>query len=195
MISAFYFIRFLDQWRVCFCCRISFLLSITGVTGKQSRENHKKGQQTMNFHHSGADRGRRFPWFTNGHIKTTKLTFADSEPQTPSHVPTRNRREWRREVGNPRRRRWMPSPTSTRRGRLTTPCWPRAGASSTPDMRCVDAAPETTDAHCPTTRSPRGAHHSNPPPSGAPDDAPRPRARSPLATRAFRRSTSATRGS
>ena len=122
----------------------------------------------MNFHHSGADRGRRFPWFTNGHIKTTKLTFADSEPTDPSsHVPTRNRREWRREVGNPRRRRWMPSPTSTRRGRLTTPCWPRAGASSTPDTRCVDAAPKTTDAQCPTTRSPRGAHRSNPPPPPA----------------------------
>ena len=41
----------------------------------------------MNFHHSGADRGRRFPWFTNGHIKTTKLTFEDSEPTDPLARP------------------------------------------------------------------------------------------------------------
>lgn len=64
---------------------------------------------------------------------------ASGGPSTSSDLTRQTHnssRKWRR---NPLRRRWMPSPTSTRRGPRTTPCSPRAGASSTPDTRCARA--------------------------------------------------------
>ena len=51
---------------------------------------------------------------------------ASGGPSTSSDLTRQTHnssRKWRR---NPLRRRWMPSPTSTRRGPRTTPCSPRA---------------------------------------------------------------------
>ena len=142
----------------------------------------------MNFHHSGAVRGRRFPWFPNGHLKTTKLTFADSEPTDPaSHSIDEMAPGGGEPAGGGGCRRLL------QRGVDALPR--RAGHVQAPQRRRIRGAstrPRNDRRALPDDARP-GAHHSNPPPPALlttpPALAPVPPSR-----RAVRRSTSATRG-